>query len=237
MRKHFNFWSSPLTNYGLQFIFIFSSVYFAFWLTDRKEYRKQKAEEVQAIRAIYLELGDNAAQMEKAMPYHEVLRKRLQAFSDSISRKQVDITGRRADKLLMRFVSGPNGFLRIPNLSNTAWLTLQNSQAYGMLDYETASMLSRVYQWQELGVTTTSKHLAINIFQSRDLFQPAATEAILNQCYWTFRELTGQEYFLINQIRDTMSALKEKYPWLKTDHENQTDSLNQTGLAQPAASD
>lgn len=207
------FWKNPLIiNHLLQFIFIFSSVYFAFWLTNRNETTKLKKLEQQAVEGVYLELKGNVVALENAMPYHEELRGVLFSYTDSLSKGLIKMDpSAKPVTILMQLLSRQESAAGIPQLKNSAWATLQQSEAYILLDYEVASTLSALYQLQQEGVVTTTSQMMSEVFASKDLFIPNQTEPILNMAAWSFRELYGQEILLKKKITEAMELLTERY--------------------------
>ncbi|ELR72471.1 hypothetical protein C900_01466 [Fulvivirga imtechensis AK7] len=207
------FWKNTLIiNHLLQFIFIFSSVYFAFWLTNRNETNKLKKLEQQAIEGVYLELHGNLTELEKAMPYHEELVDVLFSYTDSLSKGLKNISGENKPiHHLMQLLTRKESAAGIPQLKSSAWPTLQQSEAYILLDYEVASTLSALYQLHEAGVTATVHQLRVEVFATKDLFIPGQTEPILNMAAWSFRELYGQEILLKKKTEEAMALLTEKY--------------------------
>lgn len=86
---------ADIINHLLQFIFIFSSVFFAIYLSNRNETQKLKKTEQQAIRAVHLELINNLNALQQAIPYHEKVKRSLRLYLDSMDayRPKLSIEG------------------------------------------------------------------------------------------------------------------------------------------------
>lgn len=146
----------PFFNHVVQFIFIFSSVYFAFYLTDKREQSKLRIVEEKAILAIHRELTGNLEQLEKAYPYHLELFSTLGNNLDSIRSGQYNISGMMPLQVLMNAVTRNASALGAPQLSRTAWDTFQATDAIVMTDYDLVSVLAKVYKMHEDGVGATT---------------------------------------------------------------------------------
>ena len=76
-----------LINNFIQFIFIFSSVYFAFWLTERREQRKLEKVEKIVVEAVYFELLENKNKLNSVLLYHQQVAKKLDYYIDSLEHR------------------------------------------------------------------------------------------------------------------------------------------------------
>ena len=164
--------------------------------------------------AIYHELSTNLKDLETDLPYHEGLRNMIGELNDSIRRGLIQVGNQHAMRMMTERISRNAQVLGSAQIRNVSWQTFKATEAYVLLDYELASTLSEQYQMQEEGIKTTREKLQ-ELFLSGYLFQPEETEIRLIQVYWNFRELAGQEQYLIKLTRHTLSALEEAYPeWI-----------------------
>ena len=74
---------SPLANYLFQFIFIFHSVFFAFWPKEQNEVRKLIKLEEQSVEDVYRELSANLKSLQSSISYRKEQITKLEAYEDS----------------------------------------------------------------------------------------------------------------------------------------------------------
>ena len=97
---------------------------------------------------------------------------------------------------------------------------LQSSEAHFHMDYELVNQLGKVYRIQKEGVESTKEKIISEIFSSKSLFIPAESEALLYLTAWSFREISGQEQYLIRATEVTLEKLITAYPFLQRISEN-----------------
>jgi hypothetical protein len=150
------FWESAIINHILQFVFIFSSVYFAFWLTERNEHRKLVELEKQCIEGVHKELSNNLTGLRKSIDYHEKIVGKIRIYEDSLKRLYPESRFSKQPVVhLMNIFSRSENSIGATQLKNTAWTFLEGSDAYALLNYEVANALSSTYQTQSDGVCET----------------------------------------------------------------------------------
>lgn len=204
-----------IINYSIEFIFIFSSVYFAFWLTKQGEEAKIKKIERQAVTMLHNELKENAIQLEKSFEYHKEITENLSTYADSVHRGLIDAEKLRPIEHIKPFFYRRANSLGFPNIKEIAWQTLQNSEAYVYLDYKLASELGELYYIQDVGVKSTAKGIINDIFNSKSYYQREESEAIVIQTAYYFNELKGQEEFLLYFTNKAIESLENHYDFLK----------------------
>ncbi len=206
--------SNLLVNNLIQFVFIFSSVYFAFWLTNLNEDRKIKKIEEKAIKAIHLELLENIKQLDKAIKFHEDIRDKLFLYGDSLEKRLIDPTSMKPQEHISKTLTKTSNSLGFPNLSRDAWEMLQNSSAYTALDYDIANNLRKLYSLQEGGVESTMQSIVSKIFNDKAQFDETQSESMVFLTAWSFRELHGQEQYLYFSSKQTVKVLEESFEYL-----------------------
>lgn len=202
-------WNSIVINNILQFIFIFSSVYFAFWLTDRREQKALERVENVAIQAIYEDLKGNLKNLERSKLYHDTLMYRLAYALDSLQKGFIKTEDASLEEFLATRITRTSNSLGIAELHNDAWLSFSQSAAFVIVDYETMNQMNRYTQQHDL-VEYSIKRLG-DFFMSTNMFEAAHLESNLKQAFMLIRELNGQEILLINYITRTLELLEEKY--------------------------
>lgn len=203
-----------LFDYLIQFVFIFSSVYFAFWLTKQGEVGKIKQIERKAVQAVYIELQKNIVQLQKATAFHEQIRDKLFLYADSIEKGTIDAQAVKPNDHLQKVFTRKSNSLGFPNVERNAWETLKSSEAYVYLDYELASSLGKLYDTQKTGVESTMTTIITDIFSAKELFKKEESETIVWLAAWSFRELEGQEQYLMIASQETLKQLENHYPTL-----------------------
>jgi hypothetical protein len=205
-----------LINNFIQFVFIFSSVYFAFWLSNLGETKKIEKIEIRAVESLYKELQENRIQLKEAEAFHNVIRDRLFAYADSIEKQLIVPNSLKPKDHLSKIFTRRSSSLGMPNLNRDAWEMLQSSEAYVSLDYELASNLGKLYRLQKNGVELTMQKIISELFNSKSQFQKEESEAMIFLTAWAFREIAGQEQYLIRATEESLNKLQEYYPFLKT---------------------
>lgn len=206
-----------LINNFIQFIFIFSSVYFAFWLSNLSEKKRVEKIEKRAIESLYVELEENLSQLNEAQIFHIEVRDRLFAYQDSIEKLLIVPNSLKPKDHLSKIFTRRSNTLGMPYLNRDSWEMLQSSEAYLTMDYELASTMGKLYRAQKMGVELTMQKIASEIFNSKSQFQKEESEAIIFLTASSFREIAGQEQYLIRVIEESLIKLQEYYPDLKTD--------------------
>ncbi|MEM6830349.1 MAG: hypothetical protein AAF551_07515 [Bacteroidota bacterium] len=209
--------SELLINNFIQFIFIFSSVYFAFWLSNLAELKRVKNIEKKAIESVHKELKENLAQLNKAYDFHYDIRNRSFAYADSIENGVIDPVSLKPRHHLSKIFTRESNSLGFPSLNRNSWETLKRSEAYMTLDYELASTIGKLYSIQEKGVEITMQKIISEIFNNKSLFREDESEAIIFLTAWSFRELAGQEQYLMKVITNSLVEIEKYYPELKNE--------------------
>jgi len=199
-------------NHLHQFVFTFSSAHFAFWFTNRNEHRKIREIEKIAIEAVYLELQKNIDQLKVASEFHVEIRDNLFAYADSVEKRLIIANDLKPRAHLRKIFTRNANSLALPNLGRNAWETLQRSEAYAFLDYVLTSRLGKLYGIQKQGVEIIANKIVTGIFSSKSLYQKEESEAVILLASWTFRELAGQEQYLLIATQETSSLIEEHYP-------------------------
>ncbi|MBX2840248.1 MAG: hypothetical protein KTR26_00650 [Flammeovirgaceae bacterium] len=212
MKKLFG---NKILNYLIEFIFIFSSVYFAFWLTNQEAVRKIKIIEEKAIKALHQELNENLNELQTSIQFHENVRNQLFIYNDSINENLVNAESLHAYNHLRKIFTRNSNSIGLPDIKKNAWEMLKSSEAYVYVDYELASELGLLYIIQEGGVEATSKQIVSDVFNSLSIYQKEKSEEVLLLTAYMFRELAGQEEFLIFKIKENIEGLENYYDYLK----------------------
>lgn len=125
----------------IEAVLIFASVFFAFWLTDYRESRKDAATLEVSLKHIVAELNYNHQRVERIYEYHSLL------ISGIDSLKVIDPSD--WDKLPGEVLTNWEG-IQIPMLRSTAYQTFLNSNIIGNLDFELAKSLADIYTAQSI---------------------------------------------------------------------------------------
>ncbi|MBK6263861.1 hypothetical protein JKA74_02335 [Marivirga sp. S37H4] len=207
--------SDVILNNFIQFIFIFSSVYFAVWLTNYREAKEIEKIEKKAVESLYKELQENLIQLDKAEKFHKEIRDRLFSYTDSIEKKLIVANSLKPKDHLSKIFTRRSNSLGMPHLNRDSWEMLQRSEAYITLDYELASNLGKLYRLQKSGVELTIQKIGSELFNTQSQFKKEESEALIFLTAWSFREIAGQEQYLIRATKESLNKLEEHYPFLK----------------------
>lgn len=125
----------------IQGIIVFTSVFFAFWLTEVRENINTKKEVETALRSIALELTYNHGRIVYTFNYHLSFSQKL----DSVGNFSPD----NYEKLHGFHLPGWQG-IQLPMLRSTAYKTITNSGLISKLNFETQKNLADIYSVQKL---------------------------------------------------------------------------------------
>jgi len=195
-------------------IFIFSSVLFAFWLSDRSEKIKLKETELIAIQSVYAEMQSNLEGLKVAQQYHNNKMEKMVEIISGIDEEDL-IKNRWTTQHLMDSVfNRRSNALGVFTVRDAAYRTLEKSNAFLLVDYDLARTLSEVYQYQTEGVKQTGNRFTDELPSSIGYFNFKETRSMILLCLFTLRELNGQKIFIIRKISDGLSAIEKAYPEL-----------------------
>lgn len=133
--------SQRVSDHLIQGFLIFLSVFFAFWLTEYRESRKDAATLEVSIQHIASEMRHNHNRIEAIYEYHTNLLTEI----DSL-RKQSDSNWIQLDGNDLKNWKG----LQTPLLRSAAYQTYLNSNIIDNVEFELANSLTRVYYAQSI---------------------------------------------------------------------------------------
>tara|TARA_B100001245_G_C22871895_1_gene419271 strand:+ start:358 stop:1029 length:672 start_codon:yes stop_codon:yes gene_type:complete len=203
-------WNSIVINNLLQFIFVFSSVYFAFWLTDRREQKELEQVEKKAVEVMVNELQNNLKALESSQPYHDTLFNKLFKVYDSVIANPASLKGVTLQAIFSGQLSRSYNTLGLPYLSNVSWDSFNRTQAFMVMDYDIVNAVNQHFRGQQLGVVTTANRLS-DFFLSEAMFSTENQATHLLQLIYLFREINGQENSLITSTVEAIKLLEESY--------------------------
>jgi hypothetical protein len=190
---------SPL-RVALESLLIVVSVLLAFGLN---EWRMQRADSQLArnvIDGLYREIEANRALLETMQPQHAQLAEKLAGLPPEA------VGGRSAFAVV--FESRVDGGSLINPPAEAAWQTALSTGALRLLDYETVSILSRVYLGQRDAVGRTSERIADLAFDAR-MFDPDVGRETTQVFMALMNELASQEAHLLNEYANGQRRLAE----------------------------
>lgn len=213
MKKIFS--SERLLDHVIQFIFIFSSVYFAFWLTERREVKAIKDIEQLAIVGLYQEINFNMQSIKNVAPYHKTVSQRFNVYLDSLeSLNNLDLKQPAINYLMQLMTRSEGGAAGYVALQDNAWNTLRNSKAHTELSYEAMRRISSLYTLQNNGVQSTLNTIINEIFATQKIYESNNIISMLRFTGNTYRELHAQERTLYNEYQVTSDWLVKEFPYL-----------------------
>ena len=133
--------SQRISDHLIEAILIFTSVFFAFWLTEYRESRNEAATIEISLQHVASEMKYNHKRAESIFRYHTNLIKEI----DSL--RQQDETAWK--KLSGEDLSSWKG-LQMPMLRSTAYQTFLNSNIIDNVEFELAKSLADIYNSQSI---------------------------------------------------------------------------------------
>ena len=162
---------------------------------DRSAERELSA---QALDSFRRELRRNLASLDSAQPRHAAMANRLDSAA------KIRHAGQTAFDDIVAAM--PAGGVSTPQVGDAAWQTAVSTGALRLLGYERVSRLSETYEAQRSAVGSTGQRLEDRLSSPQN-FDPAFREQMLRAQSLIFRELGGQELYLMGVYRRTLTAL------------------------------
>jgi len=133
--------SKNIINHLIQGVVVFSSVFFAFWLTEVRENTKQNEEIKIALKTIAIEMSYNHDRIVDVFYYHYNMLQQI----DSINRNNPNNLLTLYGYQLKNWVG-----IQSPMLRSTAYQTIINSGIISKLNFETQKDLADIYTIQKI---------------------------------------------------------------------------------------
>lgn len=120
-------------------IIVFTSVYFAFWLTNFKEGKRIERDVQKGLKNIASEVKFNHLKIESKIDYHLEIESKLDSIKENDSKQ--------FDTLDVTKVVGWRG-IEFPRLRSDAYNSFINSGLINNLKFEKQKLLFETYEWQ-----------------------------------------------------------------------------------------
>lgn len=133
--------SQRISDHIIEAVLIFTSVFFAFWLTEYRKSRNDEAILEVSLKHIASELRYNHKRIEFIYEYHTNLLTQI----DSLE-KQNDSNWKQLDGSNLKNWKG----IQTPALRSTAYQTFLNSNTINKVEFNLAESLTRVYYAQSI---------------------------------------------------------------------------------------
>lgn len=185
---------------ALESVLIVVSVLLAFGLNEWRMQRADAQLTQNVIDGLYMEIQANLALLETMQPLHERL-------AESIATMDPAEIGNRAAFTVITEHRVDGGTLINPP-AEAAWQTAVSTGALRLLDYETVSVVSRIYLGQRDAVGRTSERIADLAFGG-SMFDPAENVQAIQAFLALMRELASQEAHLMEEYREGLRRLEQ----------------------------
>ncbi len=193
-------WRFSVGDYFIQTILIIISVLLAFILNEYRENLREDQVRDMALQEVKIEIESNLETLERWLPYHETLHKRI---GETISNGdfQNNLLSDEHTDFSSLFDQGIFREL----LSQNAWLFIQQNGI--KLEYEQSSALNFTYLLQEEYFLRSIEKLA-NLFFQRETLNPDLLHETLVLMHRLSGEIIGQEQTLIMQYKSTLDVIQ-----------------------------
>ena len=184
-----------------QFILIVFSVVLGLYLSERIEERKKRLESEELLTKIKSEVADNIILLEKWLPYHQEINKKL----DSLSKDDAFIQEFIHDKFAFfkRLLTKGTFMGRSP--VNDAWDIAKSHPLIVNIDYDKLLILSKVYNQQEL--TFEPMYELFELFNSKDVNVEQDAKANLELISNRIWDLVAREEQLMSYYKSAEEIL------------------------------
>ncbi len=185
------------------FLIVFS-VLFALFLNEYSHSVQENKLKNIAVKNVEKELQNNLRIVKLWLPYHKKVLNNLQL---EISHKTQKLEN-NSDKLINLGALMPAGLIQ-SLIDDTSWETLKSSPVISTLDYTTLLTLSKIYDFQNMGVQKTINTI-LKELTSREILRKELAEESLVLLYNDFSELIAQEVALIQSYEQVLKNLENK---------------------------
>lgn len=193
-----------LKDYVLEGCLIIFSVLFALFLENYYQNIKIQQQKKLALERIRMELSRNAKILSEWIPDHRKiynhLNKPADRKNDSLKNVLIQYDFFNLDLIL------DNKQLINNVLTNTAWETAKSTGIISEFDFELTEQLTQVYSLQDVAVNVTI-HEILEVLMDQETHEIRNLDASIKQLEIRFRELTGQERFLMNTYDASLKKL------------------------------
>lgn len=191
-------------DYLLEGFLIIFSVLFALFIENYAQSVKVQKQKDIALERIKMELARNAKILSEWIPAHQEIYNHLHksdhAQKDSLKNVLMKFEQFNIDLLL-------NDTQLINTvLANTAWETAKSTGIVAEFDFELTEHLTQVYSFQEIVMNNSIMEI-VGIFMDQKTHDLNNLDASLKQLEIRFRELTGQERFLLETYEASLAKL------------------------------
>jgi hypothetical protein len=133
--------SSKISGHLIEAVLIFASVFFAFWLTEYRESKNDKASLDISLQHIASEMKYNHQRVEAIFEYHSSLIQEIDSIRENNESGWEQLNG--------EVLKNWNG-IQIPLLRSTAYQTFLNSSIIDNAEFELAKALADIYNSQSI---------------------------------------------------------------------------------------
>jgi hypothetical protein len=162
---------------------------------DRQQERALAADALQGFRR---EISQNLATLERMQPIHVAMSRRLAAEAAEARPNETAFDAFKR--------SLPDSGAAVPPLSDAAWDIAATTGALRLLGFERAARLSETYQVQRTTLLQTVARLEDRL-NVPEMFEPARRAAMLRVHALLYKEIEGEERYLIDVYRATLPRL------------------------------
>ncbi|MFP3939229.1 MAG: hypothetical protein ACLF0P_02885 [Thermoanaerobaculia bacterium] len=184
----------------LESVLIVLSVFLAFGLNEWRSQRAERARAASVLTSFKHEIESNLERIEASRPRHARL-------AEAIAARTAEGVGERAAiSVVTEARTGDGPVILMP--AEAAWQTATSTGALGLLDYETAAIISRVYFGQLDQFGQTAGRLTDLAFDARMYDSDTAAESL--EIFGALMDnLVVQEASLIDEYRLALAHLEE----------------------------
>jgi hypothetical protein len=182
----------------LESALIVASVLLGFALNEYAERRREAQLAATAVAEFRREIEANLRELERIRPIHQEFLRRLEAWPASRPPQETAL------EAVARLI--PQGGLQINSLDDTAWETATATDVFRLLDFRTATLLSKVYRIQRQYRGSTVMLFQDRLF-SHPTFDPSSTRATMALLEALTQQLVAVEEVLAQTYREALRGL------------------------------
>lgn len=187
-------------------LMIIFSVLFALFINKMAEnYQTNKSKKV-AEKNILIELQNNQTTIQGWLENHNQIKEGIEKLVKNQDKSL-------QDSLLKQDYFDLSLFSNAPNLANssptsTAWETTKSTGLISEFDFQDVQLLTNTYSLQNVIIEETFKKIMNKVLNYEQL-SSSNLESMSNHYYMLFRELVGQEQYLLQHYKTTIQEIKK----------------------------
>ena len=199
-----------ILKYGIEFLIVGFGVFLGMYVTEWRTEKKLAENAERSIAYIAEELNSNAQNLEKAIAYHESIKKAFDSAIDTLTEEDLLEPYYSNEKFRHSNLKGWTG-IGLPDFEDVAFESSKIIGTIQEIDIDLIHSISKVYKHQEfnaeIGKSTLDRMIATN--------STTRTVDVISIFELLTSDLLNHERWLKQQLYETIKKIKERYTFVE----------------------